>query len=341
MDANKIMVMNTSSVKETVLEECGCQFVSSSDFCWKPYTYTFMTELYDLNRINSVKSREYSQNRLSTKLDPEYVSQYEFAMKNGDVFPALAVFRDEANQELLSDGFHTHAAALRCETTQVKGIYLFSHPYAMTDVSPKFNVLGGNGVPPSEKIDKAVQLYMLKEKRGDVMPSRKEWAKGFRINEEKFNWYFRNAETKIELARSGVNVDAIKDGSSFDSISRVRKLDQAASIEIAKLAAQFQLRSKDVEGITADYLNPQYTATEKAGVIEKYRTQYINSTNNGKTLSKARKRGAEAIFKEALTKLANQSQKADEDKLKKYMADPDMRSAVNKIRNLLNRLMKV
>lgn len=334
--------MMTFSAKETVLEESGCVHVAPDDFTWDDLTYTFQTKPYDLSRINADKSKRHAQNRVSGKLDPEYVSQYSFCLKNGDVFPALCVFRDKDGDELVGDGLHTYESLRTIGANEVIGIYLFSHPKAITDVVPRFNVFTtGRGEPMSERMEKAIRSYMAKEKSGESpMPSRKEFAKGFRISEENFNRNYRIAEMKLYLSLNAVDVDNIKEGNAIESIAQVAKIDKEAAIEIANMASTYRLSSKDVAIITDDYLDPSKSSTVKAKSIESHNQRLKISTSNGKSLSKARKRGPEPVFKEALTKLANLAKKVDEAKLKNYMADPLMKTSVMQVKNLLARLSK-
>jgi hypothetical protein len=226
--------------------------------------------------------------------------------------------------------------------TKVIGIYLFSHPNALVDVVPKFNAFtNGRGEAMSERMEKAVRSYMAKEKSGVFpIPSRKEWAKQFRIPEENFNRHYRITEMRLFLSRNDVNVDGIKEGNAIESIAQVAKTDKPAAIEIARLAVHYRLASKDVAVITEDYLDPTKSSAVKSKVIESHNHRLKIATSNGKSVSKARKRGPEPVFKEALTKLANLAKKVDEAKIKNYMADPIMKTAVIQVRSLLARLSK-
>jgi hypothetical protein len=347
MPKKKSVRMRACETKESVLEDNGCVMVSPQDFKWdEDFTYTFDPSPFKRSEIDQIASKNV-QVRVSQKLDEPTVNRYSNGIRKGDVFPAIVLFKDESlsSEPVKGDGNHTDAACDHNNVEVIEGVYKFAHPDAH-EIAGIFNSrTTGLSENAEDVLEKAVRQYYgakdRAEENGTRLPKKSESAEKYRIAPEAFNRQCRIKDVKEILASKGVKVDNIQHDGSFDVISKICKIDEQAAVKIGRMAVKFALPTKEVRKVSNSYLDGSKGSAAKATYLEKVEESYKRSTSNGTQNGggkRSSKRSPEIILKESLVKCAKMSDRIEEKKFKKMMADDMMSESVDLLSKLFRRL---
>lgn len=235
------------------------------------------------------------------------------------------------------------AALVELGYTHVKGMYIFSHNEPKV-VASTFNArTNGVGEPLKDRIAKAIQLYdelceKYKKEGNEKVPAKNAFAQKHLIPPKTFTEAYRSSKYKSVFAEI-TDVRRIKDNGTFDILGQIRKLDKKSAETAAQITSKLGLRKSDVEELKQEF-ESSATFEQKQEALKRWGEQKKNEHSNGSmSLTVRRNTGAETVFKEVLTKLANKSNSVDESKLKSLIQDPEFRKNVQKIFNMFKRVL--
>lgn len=335
--ADTVMEMTAETNREQILEKCGCVMVAPSDYKGDLYTYTYTKEVIDRSDIDQTQSRLYAQNRINGKLDSNVASKYACCLKRGDKFPALVLFKmDNNGRYLKADGNHTDDALRQLGVQKISGVYLFSHPEPFR-VAAILNSKNGFGEDLDDTLERAVADYNLKRKEcedaGKPVPTKTSWAQQWGVPDDQFNRACKVKETHTFLAFNAVDTARIKHDKTYEHISRVQRFDGAAAVQIANMAAAYELQAKDVEELVNSYLDNSKTTEDKKGYLANAELEIKKRTNNGKANNatkgqRVKNRSPEVMCKDMTILLAQKLSTVDINAVQNMMSDEKLKDAV-------------
>ena len=220
-------------------------------------------EKFDLEDIDGAKSLR-NQARLEEAVDQDLVDQYALAMKDGDQFPPLVIWKPNRGRYILIDG-NQRLQAMRKLDRKRHDVYVVKTTDEMIvdRITWSFNnLVNGKRLSPAEALAHAVSWV---RKYGRTI---KEASQEWRLAVHKITRAVRVAEVRDSLHRSNVpHISRLSDD-MLDTLAPLKTFGEDLLVAGAKLVTENGLAGKEAERMVKDVSTAKTSEAKKQALEE-------------------------------------------------------------------------